>query len=203
MPNILGGDQSHPAYDPRTKLTERQVLVGNDLYDIGPAPAHVIRVVRVDGNEYVHNAWTHSLPKEVGLFISKLVASDQKKNVQPKHEDQPKLIGVCHIWIRNVTLLGYGAYPNKYIPPGTTGDMEVIEISVDGRVLQARFHPGGEGKSNGLVVWPKWKYRSSTMVAKDAECTCYHDCGKDSHSGDWHQHESEPCPVHPDATMVG
>lgn len=34
-------------------------------------------------------------------------------------------------------------------------------------------------------------------------CTCHHTCGKDSHSGDWHQHENDPCPVHPDAPMVG
>lgn len=35
------------------------------------------------------------------------------------------------------------------------------------------------------------------------DCTCHHTCGKDSHSGDWHQHEADPCPVHPDAVMVG
>lgn len=34
-------------------------------------------------------------------------------------------------------------------------------------------------------------------------CTCYHSCERDSHSGDWHQHEDEPCPVHPDAMVVG
>ena len=35
------------------------------------------------------------------------------------------------------------------------------------------------------------------------DCTCHHDCEKDSHTGEWHQHEDEPCPVHPDAPMVG
>ena len=34
-------------------------------------------------------------------------------------------------------------------------------------------------------------------------CECYHSCGSCSHSGDWHTHEGEPCPVHPDAVMVG
>ena len=34
-------------------------------------------------------------------------------------------------------------------------------------------------------------------------CACYFECRKDSHSGRWHQHEEEPCPVHPDAVMVG
>ena len=35
------------------------------------------------------------------------------------------------------------------------------------------------------------------------DCTCYKDCGDDSASGDWHQHEDDPCPEHPDAPMVG
>lgn len=35
------------------------------------------------------------------------------------------------------------------------------------------------------------------------ECTCHHTCSADSHSGRWHQHEDEPCPVHPAAPMVG
>ena len=35
------------------------------------------------------------------------------------------------------------------------------------------------------------------------DCTCYHTCGEDSHSGHWHQHEDDPCPVHLDAPMVG
>lgn len=35
------------------------------------------------------------------------------------------------------------------------------------------------------------------------ECLCYRDCGQDSLSGRWHQHEGEPCPVHPDAPEVG
>lgn len=69
---------------------------------------------------------------------------------------QPSLIGICHVWIRDVTILGYGASPNRFIASGTTGDMEVIETSVDGRVVQARFHPGGEGNGYGLVVWPLW-----------------------------------------------
>lgn len=36
-----------------------------------------------------------------------------------------------------------------------------------------------------------------------ADCTCYLDCNSDSYSGSWHQHESDPCPLHPDARMVG
>jgi hypothetical protein len=36
-----------------------------------------------------------------------------------------------------------------------------------------------------------------------AACTCHHDCGEDTLSGTWHQHETEPCPVHPDAPVVG
>ena len=34
-------------------------------------------------------------------------------------------------------------------------------------------------------------------------CACYKDCRQDSHTGDWHTHEGEPCATHPEATMVG
>lgn len=34
-------------------------------------------------------------------------------------------------------------------------------------------------------------------------CACFYDCREDSHSGEWHQHESDPCPVHPTARTVG
>lgn len=70
----------------------------------------------------------------------------------------PALIGIVHLWLRNVRLLGYGARPNEYIAPGTVGDMEVIETSVDARVIHARFHPRGAGRGYGLVTWPEWEY---------------------------------------------
>lgn len=34
-------------------------------------------------------------------------------------------------------------------------------------------------------------------------CTCYLNCGEDTLSESWHQHENDPCPEHPDAPMVG
>ncbi len=37
----------------------------------------------------------------------------------------------------------------------------------------------------------------------EAICECYLECKADSHSGIWHTHENEPCPVHHEATMVG
>jgi hypothetical protein len=40
-------------------------------------------------------------------------------------------------------------------------------------------------------------------IVNAADCTCYHNCEQDSHSGAWHQHEDEPCPVHLDAETVG
>ena len=75
----------------------------------------------------------------------------------PDTSPSPRLIGIVHFWIRNVRILGYGAQPNKHIPPGTIGDMEVIETSQDARVLQALFHPGGQGNGYRLVVWPHWQ----------------------------------------------
>jgi hypothetical protein len=38
---------------------------------------------------------------------------------------------------------------------------------------------------------------------RDPDCNCYKDCHADSQSGNWHQHEDEPCPVHDTAPMVG
>lgn len=35
------------------------------------------------------------------------------------------------------------------------------------------------------------------------DCTCFHDCGTCSKTGRFHQHEQDPCPVHPDAEMTG
>jgi hypothetical protein len=34
MPNILGGDQFHPAYHPGVKLANNQVIIGDSLYTI-------------------------------------------------------------------------------------------------------------------------------------------------------------------------
>lgn len=57
-------------------------------------------------------------------------------------------------WIRQVRIVGYAATPNENIPPGTRGDLEVLEVSLDGRVMQARFHVAKEGYGSGLVTWP-------------------------------------------------
>ncbi len=62
MPNMFGGDQSHPAYDPRTKLADNQVMVGNDLYTIDEDDW--VNIEHVDGtSERVHFSW--SMPEEV------------------------------------------------------------------------------------------------------------------------------------------
>lgn len=42
-----------------------------------------------------------------------------------------------------------------------------------------------------------------TFRITQADCECYHSCGSCSHDGEWHTHEGEHCPVHPDAMMVG
>jgi len=34
-----------------------------------------------------------------------------------------------------------------------------------------------------------------------SDCTCHKDCREDSASGTWHQHEGEPCPVHPETPV--
>lgn len=66
--------------------------------------------------------------------------------------------GIVHVWVRNVRIVGYGARPNEYMPPGTVGDLEVTEVGIDGQVINALFHPGGEGRGYGLVMLPHWEY---------------------------------------------
>ena len=48
MPNVVGGDQFHPAYMPRD-LAENEVLVGNDLYTIVDVDRDTIDIEHVDG----------------------------------------------------------------------------------------------------------------------------------------------------------
>lgn len=49
--------------------------------------------------------------------------------------------GICHIWIRGVRITGYRGTPNEFIPPGTEGDIEVLEGSIKHDVINARFYP--------------------------------------------------------------
>lgn len=76
----------------------------------------------------------------------------------------PSVIGITHFWLRNVEITGYSTRPNQYIPPGTLGDMEVIETSTEARVINARFHPGGEGNGFGLVTNPQWTWAKEEDV---------------------------------------
>lgn len=71
---------------------------------------------------------------------------------------RPSLIGICHVWLKNVRIIGYNAKANEHIPSGTSGDMEVLETDVDGRVIRANFHPGGAGSGYGAVLLPEWEY---------------------------------------------
>src|SRR5271154_2234998 len=74
------------------------------------------------------------------------------------HEPAPSLIGICHVWIRNVRILDGFGVPNDSIPAGTVGDLEVHEIGTDGRVIHANFHPGGAGRGFGSVTRPSWAH---------------------------------------------
>lgn len=48
--------------------------------------------------------------------------------------------GICNFWIPNVILTKEG---NQFIPVGARGDLNVMETSVDGKVILALFHPQG------------------------------------------------------------
>lgn len=106
-----------------------------------------------DGGEAIYAADRIELARRLTALSGAMIAPTSTAD----HDHQPSLIGICHVWIKNVRILGYGARPNEYIRPGTIGDMEVIETSVDGRVINARFHPKGSN-GFGLVVWPKWEH---------------------------------------------
>src|SRR5258708_6900232 len=58
-----------------------------------------------------------------------------------------------------------------------------------------------DGRVFAVTIGVEWKVKPQPRLG--ADCTCYYGCSKDSHSGSWHQHEDEPCTVHPDATVVG
>jgi len=66
----------------------------------------------------------------------------------------PKYQGVTGGVAFRVRITGYRAGTNRYMPKGTVGLLEPIELSVDGDVLQARFYPDGPGHGFGLVTWP-------------------------------------------------
>jgi len=67
----------------------------------------------------------------------------------------PSLIGICHVWIKNVKLLDGGS--NKTFEPGTIGTLEVTEIGTDGQVINANFYPAGS-KGFGSCIAPTWEY---------------------------------------------
>lgn len=61
--------------------------------------------------------------------------------------------GSCSFWILNVRLT---EAPNEFVAAGTVGDLNVIEVSTDRKVLQAKFYPAGKN-GFGLVMWPQFK----------------------------------------------
>ena len=79
--------------------------------------------------------------------------------------------GIVHVWVRNVRIVGYVGQPNKFMPPGTVGDLEVTEVGIDGSVIFALFHPGGEGRGYGQVIRPRWEYvrADETIEISDEE----------------------------------
>jgi hypothetical protein len=66
-------------------------------------------------------------------------------------------------------------------------------------------HAMGEpGGYRDLMACQRSKYEPpKKRWTQGANCTCYFGCGDDSWSGQWHQHEDDPCPEHPAAPMVG
>jgi len=67
-----------------------------------------------------------------------------------------KYQGIVSGFAFRVRITGYRARPNDHVPPGTVGLLAPTELSVDGDVIHATFHPAG---SPGLcgVQWPIFK----------------------------------------------
>jgi hypothetical protein len=70
-----------------------------------------------------------------------------------------------------VKITGYQGKPNKYVPPGSIGYLEPIELSIDGDVICARFHGIDpetlKSTGCGLVTWPI--FESVTWDAKEGK----------------------------------
>lgn len=97
---------------------------------------------------------------------TEMAASLLPPEQKARRDGYPALRGICHVWIKNVRLLGHVAPPGVGIAAGTIGDMEVLELSHDGRVINARFHPSGVGHGYGLVVVPSWEYVMEPSIAE-------------------------------------
>lgn len=70
MPNMLGGSQHHPDYDPRTEIQSNQVLIGRDLYTVDEKTLRV-NLETVNGSLY-EDVHTGHLPVEVKQIINRL-----------------------------------------------------------------------------------------------------------------------------------
>ena len=72
MPNMLGGNQNHPDYDPETIIQDNQVLIGRDLYIVDKKTLKV-NIETVNGALYED---VFNFPAEVNQ-IRKRLAGDR------------------------------------------------------------------------------------------------------------------------------
>ena len=71
MPNILGGDQHHPAYDPRTPIGENEILIGKNLYEIKILKGGEVEV------------WVQGIEdKNASLCLERLIPSEVKEKIE-------------------------------------------------------------------------------------------------------------------------
>lgn len=117
-----------------TLVTGVRIEIGGD-YDGDPKAT----VFMMDGAAY--EAYTDAET----AFRKARVARDKALGEPIRY---PK--GICNFWILNVRLTKKG---NEYIPVGSEGNLNVIETSVDRKVLKALFYPAGKS-GFGEVTWP-------------------------------------------------
>ena len=72
MPNMFGGDQFHPAYNPSVKVARNQMLLGDALWTIDIVRG-VAELERIDGTgeTYAIDSWM--VPKQVKAKYKRLL----------------------------------------------------------------------------------------------------------------------------------
>jgi hypothetical protein len=86
--------------------------------------------------------------------------------VDPESPISPILVGVVDLWLKNVRWLGDATHgPSTSFAPGTIGNMHVLEIDADGRVVHATFYPK-DSNGFGSTLRPSWEH-----VSEDGSAT--------------------------------
>lgn len=97
MPNIVGGDQQHPAYKPR-KLKPNEALVGEDFYCIRRVRGEVrVFCENVDGSSWDCLATNKGLPPQVKRKVT-ILEKEYKREKAKKARARAKARREARYW---------------------------------------------------------------------------------------------------------